>query len=132
MIRAIIVTHGDLGSEMIATARDVYGDVSECYAVSNRHKSPQTLRDELESILAGGAPGDRHILFVDFFGGSCTHACMAIGMVHDNVTLITGVNLPMFLAFLYKRKDVSFENLPTELLARGHESIQLVAPEDDQ
>ena len=132
MISAIVVTHGNLASELIATASEVYGDVSGCHAVSNLHKAPQVLREELESILSQGAPDDRYILFVDFFGGSCTHACMAVRMVHEHVTLITGVNLPMFLAFLYKRNEVSFENLPTELLARGHESIQLIATKDDE
>ena len=131
MINAIVTTHGDLGSELIATAREVYGDVSYCHAVSNRHKSPQALREELESILAAGGPDDSYILFVDFFGGSCTHACMALNMERPNVRVITGVNLPMFLAFLYKRHEVSFEDLPGALLQRGQESMQVVSVEGD-
>jgi mannose/fructose-specific phosphotransferase system component IIA len=130
MITAIVASHGNLASELIATAKEVYGDVSRCHAVSNARKSPQALRDELEAIIASGDPGDRYIVFVDFFGGSCCHTCMSVEMNHDNVYLITGVNLPMFLAFLYKRKEVGFEELPQELLGRGRESIKLVSAKD--
>jgi mannose/fructose-specific phosphotransferase system component IIA len=40
--------------------------------------------------------------------------------------VVSGVNLPMLLAFLNKRNEVSFERLPAELAARGRESIQSV------
>jgi mannose/fructose-specific phosphotransferase system component IIA len=131
MISAIVATHGNLGAELIATAKEVYSDVSNCYAVSNARMSPQALREELEAIVAGGGPDDRYVLFVDFFGGSCCHACMAVEMERKDVKLITGVNLPMLLAFLYKRKELSFEDLIPELLVRGQESIQLVSAKDD-
>lgn len=129
MISAIVTTHGNLAGELIATAQEIYGDVSNCHAVTNRHKSPQALREELEAILDSGGPDDRFILFVDFFGGSCTHACMSVKLDHPDVRLVTGVNLPMFLAFLYKRNEVRFEDLPRELLTRGQESIQVVSTE---
>lgn len=131
MISAILATHGNLADELIETAKEIYYDVSDCYPVSNLHKSPQSLRDELESIVAAGGPDDQYIVFVDFYGGSCCHACMALEMEHDNVRLITGVNLPMFLAFLYKRKEVDFDSLPGELVARGLDGIRLVSAKDE-
>lgn len=131
MTSAIVVTHGNLAAELIATARDIYGDVSHCHAVTNHQKSPQALREELDGIVAKGGPDARFIVFVDFFGGSCCHTSVGLEMEHDNVRLISGVNLPMLLAFLNKRVDVSFESLPGELLARGHDSIQLVSADDD-
>jgi mannose/fructose-specific phosphotransferase system component IIA len=130
MVSAVIVTHGNLAEEFLATAKEIFGDVSGCYAVSNTRKSPQVLRDELDAILRAGGPDDRYLFFVDFFGGSCCHTCVVVEKDHDNVQLITGANLPMLLAFLYKRDDVPFDRLPGELIARGKDSIRLIKAED--
>jgi len=130
MVSAIIVTHGGLAEELLATAREIFGDVSGCYAVSNTRKSPQVLRDDLDRILDSAGPDDHFLLFVDFFGGSCCHTCVGVERHHHNVHVITGVNLPMLLAFLYKREDVPFDRLPGELIGRGKESIRLVVAED--
>jgi mannose/fructose-specific phosphotransferase system component IIA len=45
------------------------------------------------------------------------------------VRIVSGVNLPMLLAFLNKRNDVNFERLPSELASRGRDSIQSVDTE---
>jgi mannose/fructose-specific phosphotransferase system component IIA len=116
-----------MAQALIESAREVYGDVTGCHPVTNQQKSPQSLREEIETIIDEGGSETNFILFVDFFGGSCCHTCVGIGIERDNVRLITGVNLPMLLAFLYKRDEVPFENLPGELLGRGHDSIQLIS-----
>ena len=64
------------------------------------------------------------MILTDFFGGSCSHACLEIEQDFENVRLVTGVNLPMLLAFLYRRNKVSFEDLPGELVERGIKSIK--------
>jgi len=128
MVHAIIVTHGNLAREMVNAASTVFGNVDHCYPITNANKSPGTLTGELEEILQAGGPDDRYIVFVDFFGGSCCHAGLSIE--HDErVRVITGVNLPMLLAFLYKRDEVDFDELPDELTARGHDSIRIVEAE---
>ena len=127
MVTAIIVTHGNLGAELIAAAREIFGSVAGCHAVSNRKKSPQVVSDEIHAIISSEGPDDHFVLLVDFFGGSCCHTCVGVERKHRNTCLITGVNLPMLLAFLYKRDEVPFDELPGELIARGHDSIQLVS-----
>ena len=128
MVHTIIVTHGGLAAELVRSAQTVFGQVENCHPVSNADKAPLTLTAELDEILAAGGSQDRYIVFVDFFGGSCCHAGLTID--HDErVRIISGVNLPMLLAFLYKRDEVDFEKLPDELTARGHDSIRLVEAE---
>jgi len=128
MVHAIIVTHGDLAAELVRSAATVFGSVNGCHPVSNADKAPQTLVSELEEIVASQDAGDRFIVFVDFFGGSCCHAGLSIEC-NDRARVITGVNLPMLLAFLYKRDEVEFEKLPEELTSRGHDSIRSVEAE---
>jgi mannose PTS system EIIA component len=126
MISAIVVTHGNLAREFISTAHRIYGSVSGVHAVSNEGKAPQALASELEAIIESGGPDDSYILFVDFIGGSCGHATLAIERRHHNVRIVSGVNLPMLLAFLNKRTEINFERLPSELASRGRDSINAI------
>ena len=126
MISAIVVTHGKLAEEFIATARHIYGATPGVYPLSNDNKTPQTLANELEAILEAGGPEDSFVIFVDFLGGSCGHATLSVERRHRNVRIVSGVNLPMLLAFLNKRTEVTFERLPAELASRGRDSIHAV------
>lgn len=126
MISAIVVTHGRLGAEFVATAHRIFGEFSGVYSLSNEDKTPQALAAEIEAILEHAGPEDAFILLVDFLYGSCGHATLAVERHHRNVRIVSGVNLPMVLAFLNKRNEVSFERLPAELAARGRDSIQSV------
>lgn len=129
MVRAVIVTHGDLARVLVETAETVFGSFDGVSAVSNTRKSPQALADAIRTELEKGGPDDRFIVFADFFGGSCCHACLGIEQERDDVRLVTGVNLPMLLAYLYKREEVPFEALPDELVQRGQRSIRVVGTE---
>ena len=126
MISAIVVTHGRLAQEFIATAQKIYGNVKGVYAVSNDDSTPQSLVSEVDAIIESGGPDDSFVIMVDFLGGSCGHATLSVERRRRNVRIVSGVNLPMLLAFLNKRADVSFERLPAELASRGRDSLHAV------
>jgi mannose/fructose-specific phosphotransferase system component IIA len=126
MISAIVVTHGSLAREFIATAGHIYGTFAGVHAVSNDGKTPQGLASELEAIVEAGGPDDSYVILVDFIGGSCGHATLSVERRHRNVRVVSGVNLPMILAFLNKRTEMNFEKLPAELASRGRDSIHAI------
>lgn len=126
MTTGIIVTHGDLANELLNTAKTVFGEITDVRAVTNRQKSPQVLIQEIESIVESFDPDQKLLFFIDFWGGSCCHACLDVKRRHDNIFLITGVNLPMFLAFLYKRDTMPFDDLVDELIVRGRNSVRIL------
>lgn len=125
MITGIVVTHGNLSHELLATAKMVFGAFSNCYAISNSSVSTEALIDEMEKIVAASNE-QRMIVFVDFYGGSCGYACLKFQQHHPAVPIISGVNLPIILSFLNKRNEVPFETLIGELIARGQDSIRIV------
>ena len=85
MITGIIVTHGNLAEELLETAKTIYGDFSGCLPVSNAQKSPQALTEEIEQMVSDMANSDGILILTDFFGGSCSHACLGVEQNHDNV-----------------------------------------------
>jgi mannose/fructose/sorbose-specific phosphotransferase system IIA component len=124
MVTGIIVTHGKLAEELLSTARTIFGEFTDCHAVSNAQKSPQALTAELEQLIKSANHSEGVLILTDFFGGSCSHACLSVEQKHNKVRLVTGINLPMLLAFLYRRSEVPFDKLPGELVKRGLKSIQ--------
>ncbi|MFH1754149.1 MAG: hypothetical protein ABIA59_00455 [Candidatus Latescibacterota bacterium] len=129
MVTGIVVTHGMLAEELLQTAKRIFGEFFDCYPVTNIAKSPTALTDELASILSARR-AEPCVVFVDFFGGSCSYACMKLLGNFKNIKVISGVNLPMILAFLNKRGDVPFEDLTKEIIDRGRASIQALERED--
>lgn len=129
MVVGILVTHGNLAEELLRTARTVYGDFAGCHAISNTSKSTDDLTTEIDSVVAS-AKGTPCIIFIDFVGGSCSHACLKHAHMRSrtDVRMLSGVNLPMLLAFLNKRDEVTFDQLPEAILERARKSIQVVDP----
>jgi mannose/fructose-specific phosphotransferase system component IIA len=128
MVKGIVVTHGRFAEELLLTAGRIFGDFSDCHAVTNVNKSPQALTDELAGLIPNPAKGGC-ILFVDFFGGSCSYACFKLLGSFSNIQVISGINLPMFLAFLNKRDEIGLNDLPGEIVERGKDSIQILTRE---
>jgi len=75
VVAGIVVTHGNLAEELLKTARSVFGEFSHCYALSNASKTTDGLVKDIDDVLAA-VKGERCIIFVDFVGGSCSHACL--------------------------------------------------------
>ena len=127
MVVGIIVTHGNLAEALAQTARSVLGDFEGCYTFSNVGMSTQGLHEEIVSALDETSPC---IMFVDFLGGSCSHACLRIATERPNTKLMSGVNLPMLIAFLTKRGEVAFDELPSAVLQRARAAVDIVDPEE--
>jgi len=130
MVAGIVVTHGNIADELLRTAHTVYGEFSDCHALSNTSKSPDALMEEIGDVIKA-VKGKPCIIFVDFLGGSCSHACLmqaSAGGEAQDIPIISGVNLPMLLAFLNKRDEVPFEELPEMIVERGCRSVQVLDP----
>ena len=122
MVRAVLVTHGALGGELVRTAEAILGRQEWVAVVSNEGTSLDGLVETLRA--AAGAPGPV-VFLVDLLGGSCGHACRALRAERGtDAFVITGVNLPMLLEFFYHRDRVSFAELQERLLHKGRDGVQ--------
>ena len=130
LVAGIVVTHGKIAEELLRTAKSVFGEFSDCFAISNMSKSTELLAQEVNAVV-DSVKGKRCIIFVDFVGGSCSHACLSRLGLRDtgpDVPIISGVNLPMVLAFLNKRDEVPFDQLTDAIVERSCNSIQVLDP----
>jgi PTS system mannose-specific IIA component len=122
-IGGVIVSHGQLATELLAAAEAVIGDLSHIAAVSiGWHDDVEAARDEIERAIKTVSQGSGVILLTDMFGGTPTNIS-AMFLKEDEVEIVTGVNLPMVIKLASNSKDVKLADLAREIEDQGKQSI---------
>ena len=122
-VPAVIITHADLAQALVRAAESVVGPFTDVTLLSNLGLS----RDDLEQVIEKHVQTWTHggLLFTDFWGGSC-HTCGAsAARRHGEVVIVTGVNLPLLLDYLYNRDRFPVGELAERLQLKGRESIRV-------
>jgi PTS system mannose-specific IIA component len=107
MIGVVVVTHGQLATELLNAAETIVGDLPRFAAVSiGWHEDTEDARSEIEQAIARVTQDRGVLILTDMFGG--TPSNLAMTFLGDHVEVITGVNLPMLikLADLGERADL--------------------------
>lgn len=127
MINGLVVTHGDVGRELVRVVEMILGPVDGLDALSNGGKSMQDLTTEIGGWLdAGDGDGRSALLFVDDFGGSCASAAQLALVDRGGSPVLTGVNLAMLLDFATWRDTMSIAELSRRLVEKGREAISVL------
>ena len=118
-VRGVIVAHGAMARGLIDAVRCIAGDAADrLVPVSNDGKGPEQLRVELESALGPGPA----VIFVDLRRGSCGMAALYSCKDRARRAVVSGVNLPMLLDFVFHR-DLPLEELADRLVEKGRAAI---------
>ena len=126
----VVVTHGQLATELVNSAVMIVGDLPHFASVSiGWHEDVDHAREEIHAAIvrvgasAGGTqdePADVLVL-TDLFGG--TPANLAVTFVSDHVEVITGVNLPMLIKLARPQKADNLAALAREMWEHGRNAI---------
>jgi PTS system mannose-specific IIA component len=107
MIGVVVVTHGQLASELVNAAETIVGELPRFSAVSiGWHEDTDDARADIADAIHRVKQDAGVLILTDMFGG--TPSNLAMTFLGDNVEVITGVNLPMLikLADLGERADL--------------------------
>jgi mannose PTS system EIIA component len=126
----VVVTHGQLATELVNSAEMIVGDLPQFAAVSiGWHDDVDRAREEIGLAIArvgsfvGGSeaePADVLVL-TDLFGG--TPANLGVTFVSPHVEVITGVNLPMLIKLARPQKSTDLAGLAREMCEHGRSAI---------
>jgi PTS system mannose-specific IIA component len=108
MIGVVVVTHGQLATELLNAAETIVGDLPRFAAVSiGWHEDTEDARGEIEQAIARVEQGAGVLILTDMFGGTASNLAMSF-LSPGKVEVITGVNLPMLikLANLPEQSDL--------------------------
>lgn len=97
MIGVVVVTHGQLATELVNATEMIVGDVARFAAVSiGWHDDVNDVREEIAQAIERVRGEWGVLLLTDMFGGTPSNIGMTF-LEKDRVEVITGVNLPMLI-----------------------------------
>lgn len=108
MIGVVVVTHGQLATELVNATETIVGDLPRFAAVSiGWHEDTTDAREEIAAAVARVDQGQGVLILTDMFGGTPCNLAMTF-LAENNVEVITGVNVPMLikLAGLQERSEL--------------------------
>jgi PTS system mannose-specific IIA component len=126
----VVVTHGQLATELVNSAEMIVGDLPHFTAVSiGWHDDVEHAKEEISRAIArvqgsaGGTDEDPAgvLVLTDMFGG--TPANLAVTFVSPQVEIITGVNLPMLIKLARTSKQGDLLTLAREMREDGRNAI---------
>ena len=97
MIGVVVVTHGQLATELLNAAETIVGDLPRFAAVVDRLARGHGRRAaKIAQAIARVAQGRGVLILTDMFGGTPSNLAMTLPR-RGTVEVITGVNLPMLI-----------------------------------
>lgn len=128
MTRALVMSHGAIGRELVGVVEMILGPIEGLDALSNHGLSGEDLQQKVaewldaEPVGENGAAGPA-LIFIDDFGGSCGTAARLCCGQRSDVAILSGVNLAMLLGFVTWREDSELDELVQRIIQKGREAI---------
>src|ERR1041384_8094080 len=111
MIGGVIVTHGQLGNELLSAAEMIVGELNHVAAVSIGWHD-------------GVDAGTGVLLLTDMFGGTPTNIAASF-LASEKVEVVTGVNLPMVIKLATQQSEETLPELARRIRDEGQQQIHL-------
>ena len=126
-VGVVVVTHGQLATELLNAAETIVGDLPRFAAVSiGWHEDMRVARDAIERAIARVDAGGGLLLLTDMFGG--TPANLGLSFLEGGrVEVVTGVNLPMLIALARATDTTDVLTLARQLCEQGRTAIRVAS-----
>jgi len=117
-LRGVVVSHGQIAQAMVAAVEQISGVKGALVPVSNTGCDRGLIVKRIGDAVADHPA----VVFVDLPSGSCLIAAMQRAR-EGQVPVVTGVNLPMLIDFVFHR-ELSPEAAAARVVKAGADSIK--------
>lgn len=126
-VGVVVVTHGQLATELLNAAEMIVGDLPRFTAVSiGWHDDVTIARDVIERAIAKVDAGQGVLVLTDMFGGTPSNLGLAF-LVAGRVEVVTGVNLPMLIKLAKTPDEGDLLALARSLCEHGRTAIRVAS-----
>jgi PTS system mannose-specific IIA component len=123
MIGVVVVTHGQLATELVNAAETIVGDLPHFSAVSiGWHEDVQDARDAIAAAIERVKQPGGVLLATDMFGGTPSNLGITF-LQEDVVEVVTGVNLPMLIKAASLQDGARLTDVARMLREHGRNAI---------
>jgi PTS system mannose-specific IIA component len=123
MIGVVVVTHGQLATELLNAAETIVGDLPRFTAVSiGWHEDTHDARAEIAAAIDRVQQGQGVLILTDMFGGTPANLAMTF-LGQQDVEVLTGVNLPMLIKVAGPNEPASLLAVAREMREHGRNAI---------
>jgi PTS system mannose-specific IIA component len=124
-VAGVIVTHGQVATELLSAAETIIGNFKHITAVSigwgdDVEAAKNEIRRAIERVSEGGGV----LLMTDMFGGTPTNIA-SMFLQHGEVEVVTGVNLPMVIKLASQQAGAALEEVARLVREQGRQGIYL-------
>lgn len=127
MIGVVVVTHGQLATELVNAAEMIVGDLPQFTAVSiGWHDEVNDAREDIAQAIERVRGDDGVLLLTDMFGGTPSNLAMTF-LEKGRLEVITGVNLPMLIKFVSLQRANNLKDVAKKVVDQGKKNIHLVS-----
>lgn len=119
----MIITHNEVGNDILSTARDIFGALpTNTTVISIKPNSDYDKKlVEVRHSIAELDTGDGVLVLTDIFGATpCNIALKAAK--NTNTKVVTGINLPMLVRVL-NYAHLPLKKIVDKAVSAGHDSI---------
>jgi mannose PTS system EIIA component len=122
MIGVVVVTHGQLATELVNAAETIVGELPRFAAVAiGWHEDTEDARAEIAQAVARVQEDAGVLILTDMFGG--TPSNLAMTFLGDRIEVITGVNLPMLIKLANLLEQADLLTTAREIREQGRAAI---------
>lgn len=125
MVGLLIVTHCDLGRELLKAAEFIVGSIDGADTISiTETTGSEKMRKRIEDKVRALSSDNGVLILTDMFGGTPSNLSLSF-LKKDKVEVLTGVNLPMIIAIVQRRGDLTLSELAEKAQEAGKMGISL-------
>jgi PTS system mannose-specific IIA component len=123
VIGVVVVTHGQLATELVNAAEMIVGDLPQFTAVSiGWHDDVNDAREDIAKAVERVRGEEGVLLLTDMFGGTPSNLGMTF-LAKNQLEVITGVNLPMLIKLAGSRESTDLLTVAKEMREHGRNAI---------
>jgi PTS system mannose-specific IIA component len=127
LVGVVVVTHGQLATELMNAAQMIVGELPQFTAVSiGWHDDVEVAREAIARAVAKVDRGRGVLLLTDMFGGTPSNLGLTF-LEAGRVEVITGVNLPMLIKLARMPDGRDLRVVAREMCEHGRAAIRVAS-----
>lgn len=127
MVGVVVVSHNNIGREMVAITKKIIPDCNNItYLSIESDQSAESNRNKIYNAIQEVNNGNGVILLTDMFGGTPSNLCLTF-LEKDNIEIISGFNLPMLIKLANNKELVNLQELTAFIKQYGQKNIVIAS-----